>query len=224
MAEGVVNGFSYNLDAKTLIFDIPDFDKLPAGTAIAYISPLVRETGHLASQIDNAISAAVAYQLVQDGFDGTLLFATEEEIGRSWQHIAKYLQSQDAPSRELITLDTTPYEDERAISEGLIVLRNRDEHGEFNPDLVGRLRAGCDSQGIKYEMKDELIQVQNAQLPKGAKPKQLGTTELGRIVQHTAGKFNGATVQLPTTEYHSNHETTSELALTNYYEALKKLL
>ena len=224
IADGVVKGFSYDFDAKNLVFDIDGFGRLPTGTAIAYVSPLVRESGNLSSQIDNAISAAVAYQLVQDGFDGTLLFATEEEIGKSWQHIANYLQSQNTASREIITLDTTPYDDARDISEGLIVFRNKDENGEFNPDLVGRLRTACDEQGIRYEMKDEVIEAQNAQLPDGAKSKKLGKTELGRVIQHTNGRFNGATVQLPTTNYHSNHETTSELALNNYYEALKRLL
>jgi putative aminopeptidase FrvX len=222
--EGKVKGFSYDFNTKDLVFDIDGFDKLPVGTAIAYISPLVRENGNLSSQIDNAISVAVAYQLVQDGFDGTLLFATEEEIGRSWQHIANYLQSQDTPSKEIITLDVTPYDDARAISEGLIVFRNKDENGEFNSDLVGKLRTVCDTQGTKYEMKDEVIEAQNAQLTEGAKPKKLGKTELGRIIQHTDERFNGATVQLPTTGYHSNHETTSELALNNYYEALKRIL
>ena len=73
-------------------------------------------------------------------------------------------------------------------------------------------------------MKDEVIEAQNAQLPEDAEPGELGKTELGRVIQHTGGRFNGATVQLPTTDYHSNHETTSELALSNYYEALKGLL
>lgn len=222
--EGRIKGFSYDFDTKYLVFEIDGFGKLPTGTPVAYVSPLVRENGNLSSQIDNAISVAVAYQLVKDGFDGTLLFATEEEIGRSWQHIANYLQSQNATSKEIITLDTTPYDNARAISEGLIVFRNRDENEEFNSDLVQRLKTACDSQGIKYEMKDEFIESQNAQLPEGAKPKKLGKTELGRIIQHTGGRFNGATVQLPTTDYHSNHETTSELALSNYYKALKRLL
>ncbi|MFP4524464.1 MAG: hypothetical protein ACLFO2_04110 [Candidatus Woesearchaeota archaeon] len=224
LEEGKVKGFSYDFEAKNLFFDIEGFDKLPAGTPVAYISSLTRESGNLSSQIDNAISVAVAYQLAKDGFDGTLLFATEEEIGRSWQHLAQYLQSQGAPSKELIALDTTPYDDAKAISEGLVVLRNKDENGEFNPDLVQRLKDSCDSQGIRYEMKDEAIEAHNAQLPPDKEPKKLGKTELGRIIRHTEGRFNGATIQVPSTGYHTNHETTSELALNNYYEALKKLL
>ncbi len=224
IADGIVKKFSYDFDAKDLIFEVDGFGRLPTGSPIAYVSPLVREAGNLSSQIDNAVSVAVAYQLVQDCFDGTLLFAAEEEIGRSWQHIVNYLQSKCTASKEIIALDTTPYNDSGAISEGLIVLRNRDENGEFNTGLVEKLRTACDAQGIKYEMKDEVIEAQNAQLPEGSKPKKLGKTELGRIVQYTDGRFNGATVQLPTEYYHTNHETTSELALNNYYETLKKLL
>jgi len=222
--EGRVKGFSYDFNAKDLVFNIDGFGKLPAGTPVAYISPLIKKKGRISSQIDNAISIAVTYNLVQDGFDGTLLFATEEEIGRSWQYIVNYLQSKKISSKEIITLDTTPYDNTRAISEGLIVLRNKDENGEFNQDLVQRLRTVCDSQGIKYEVKDEVIEAKNAQLPSGTEPKKLGKTELGRIIKNTSGKLNGTTIQLPTTNYHTNHETTSELALNNYYEALKRLL
>lgn len=224
LGEGIVKDFSYDFGRKDLFFEIEGLEGLPVGVAVAYKSPLAREGGNVSSQIDNAVSVAVAYQLVKDGFDGTLIFPTEEEIGRSWQHIANYLSSQGIASQEIITLDTTPYDDSRAIDEGLVVLRNKDENGVFNPDLVARLRDACDTQGMRYEMKDAVIEAQNAQLPEGAKPKPLGKTELGRIVQHTASRLNGATVQLPTTGYHTNHETTSELALGNFYEALVRLL
>jgi len=222
--EGKVKGCSYNFDTKDLLFEIDGFFGLPEGTPISYVSSLALANGHLSSQLDNAISAAISYQLIQDGFDGTILFAAEEEIGRSWQHIGEYLGSKNTSSRDIITIDTTPYDDARAISEGLIVLRNRDENGEFNADLVGRLQTACDTQGIEYEMKDEVIDYQNAQLPEGKEPKKLGKTELGRIVQYTGGRCNGATVQLPSTHYHTNHETTSESALRNYYQTLTSIL
>jgi hypothetical protein len=54
--------------------------------------------------------------------------------------------------------------------------------------------------------------------------KKLGKTELGHFVDETEGRYNGATVQLPTTNYHSNHETTSELAIENFYKALLEIL
>ena len=64
-------------------------------------------------------------------------------------------------------------------------------------------------------MKDEHLEVQG---------KTLGITELGHIVDKTNGRYNGATVQLPTTNYHSNHETTSELATENFYKTLLEIL
>ena len=80
-------------------------------------------------------------------------------------------------------------------------------------------------------MKDLVIECKNLSnefvsslFNKKAKKESLGKTELGRIIQHTDGRFNGATVQLPTTNYHTNHETTSELAVNNYYNALKAIL
>jgi len=224
LEEGIVKGFSYDFDSKELFFDIEGLDNLPQNTPVAYVSSLERKNNNISSQIDNVISVAVAYQLVEDGFDGTLVFTTEEEIGRSWKHIADYLDSQYFSSKELITLDSTPYDNTRAISEGLVVLRNKDENGLFNNNLIKKLKDVCENENIKYEMKDEFIEKQNAQLEKDKKPKKLGKTELGRIIQYTNGKFNGATVQIPTTNYHTNHETTSELSLNNYYKLLKKLL
>jgi len=217
--EGIVKACFYDFDSKDLIFNVDGFDKLPANTPIAYTSLLKNENENISSQLDNVISVSVAYQLIKDGFDGTLLFSTEEEIGRSWQYISNYLESQNNFSKEIFTLDTTPYDNESSISKGLVVLRNKDENGIFNSDLVQKLKDACNFKGIMYEMKDEVIEAQNT-----AKEKKLGKTELGRIIEYTNGKLNGATIQLPTTFYHTNHETTSELALNNYYEVLKKLL
>ncbi|MBN2458684.1 hypothetical protein JXB28_00210 [Candidatus Woesearchaeota archaeon] len=224
IAEGKVKGLSIDQVAARLYFEIEGMGKLAPGTPIAYFSQLSQENGRVSSQIDNAISAAVARQLAKDGFDGTFLFATEEEIGRSWKHLVDYLTSQEISSKSLISIDTTPYDDDRAISKGLIVLRNKDQHGVFNPVIVQELKNTCDREGIKYELKDEFIETQNRKLAEsGAKPKKLGITELGRIVEETRGALNGATVQVPTTGYHSNHETTSEQALENYYKVLKAI-
>jgi putative aminopeptidase FrvX len=224
MAEGIVRDFYYNYLMGDLFFGIEGMGCLPAGTPIAYRSQLVREKGIISSQIDNAISVAVARQLVSEGFDGTLFLAAGEEVGRSWKNIADYLTLQDIESHEILTLDTTPYTDSRAISQGLVVLRNQDSKGRFNPDLVARLRSRCKTNEIPHEMKDEVIEAENAQLEEGAKLKSMGITELGRIVEHTDGRFNGATVQLPTTRYHTNHETTSELAVEMYHRAVSTVL
>ncbi len=223
LGEGKVKSFSYDFDQKDLLFEIDGLKGLPKGTPVAYKSQLDLQNGNVSSQIDNAISTAVIYQLIQDGFDGRVIFTTQEEIGRSWRHILNYLKDISIDSQEIVTLDTTSYGDERAIQEGLVVLRNKDSNGTFNPKLVASLRDFCEREGIKYEMKDEFIEAQNTKLPKD-KHKKLGKTELGHIVDETDGRYNGATVQLPTTNYHTNHETTSALALENYYKALTKIL
>lgn len=224
LSQGKVKSFSRSHNTKDIFFEIEGIGKLPPNTPLAYVSQLSLEDSNISSQIDNVISAAVAYQLVKDGFDGTVLFTAEEEIGRSWRHIADYLASKNIESKELLTLDTTPYDDSRAIDGGIIVLRNKDSNGIFNPSLVKNLKEICEKEGIMYEMKDEFIKSHNAKLAEGVPPKKLGKTELGRIVQYTEGRYNGATVQLPTTKYHSNHETTSLKSLENYYNALKILV
>ncbi len=224
LAEGQVTAFAVDHPNKNLYFDVSGLSGLPTGTPISYLSPLLVEGGRISSQIDNAISVAVARQLVEDGFDGTLLLPAGEEIEKSWKQIADYLTQRDIQSHEIVTIDTTPYEENNPLDEGLLALRNEDQHGVFNPDLVARLQKRCRQLGIKYDMKDEVIRAKNAALPADKKPAKLGTTELGRVVEETKGRLNGATVQLPTTSYHTNHEMTSLRALENYYLALKGIL
>ena len=224
IGEGAVKGYTYSADKTGLFFEIDGREDIHENTPVAYKSVLEDKDGNLSSQIDNAICVAVASQLIEDGFDGKFIFSTEEETGRGGEHIVKYLSDNNITSKEIITLDTTPYADSRAIQEGLVVLRNKDRYGVFNKDLVSELKSACEYDGILYEMKDEVIEKQNEQLPKGSKPIDLGGTELGRIVKESKGTYNGATVQIPTTDYHTNHETTSRRALRNYYEVLTKIL
>ncbi|GAG43077.1 unnamed protein product, partial [marine sediment metagenome] len=81
LGEGKVKSFSYDFDQKDLLFEIDGLIGLPIGTPIAYKSPLELQNGNVSSQIDNAISAAIIYQLMQDGFDSQVIFTTGEEIG-----------------------------------------------------------------------------------------------------------------------------------------------
>ena len=212
LAQGKVEHFT---ETERLLFDVEIMKTLPVGTPIAYLSKLVQKEGRLSAQIDNVISVAVAYQLVQDGFDGTLLLTTEEETGKSWKHILHYLQDNNISTQQIITLDTSPYDNNHAIDEGVVVLRNRDESGMFNTQLVEQLGGKLEKADVPYEMKDEVLLKEK---------KHLGRTELGRIVRETNGKYNGATIQIPTIHYHTNYETTSEKALMNYYKALRLVL
>jgi putative aminopeptidase FrvX len=233
--EGVVKSASFHLENKKVSFKIEGFKGLSpefhlissmASLPVAFKSELKQEGGTISSQIDNVISVALVYQLLEDGFDGEVLFSTQEEIGRSYLQIIDYLANERKATsfQQIVTIDTTPYADSRAITAGLVVLRNKDQHGIFNPDLVSRLRGACEEAGIRYEMKDEVIEAQNKTIAAGQKPKKLGSTELGRIIEDTQGRFNGSTVQLPSINYHTNHEATSELALGNCYSLLKAVL
>ena len=67
-------------------------------------------------------------------------------------------------------------------------------------------------------MKDEYF------LAQGLEIKDLGSTELGRLVLETSGEWNGATLQIPTTEYHTSYETTSRGCIESFYRLLSDLL
>lgn len=58
----------------------------------------------------------------------------------------------------------------------------------------------------------------------GQKPLSFGRTELGRIVAATEGKVQGATLQIPTTGYHTPSETTSLEACASFLGVLGELV
>ena len=70
--EGKVKSFSSDFDRKDLFFEIEGLKGLPEETPVAYKSSLTIQDGNVSSQIDNVVSAAITYQLVQDGFDGKI--------------------------------------------------------------------------------------------------------------------------------------------------------
>ncbi|MDD5331411.1 MAG: hypothetical protein PHE43_01130 [Candidatus Nanoarchaeia archaeon] len=225
LEEGFVKSFDYDLETKTLKFDVDGIKKLESNLPVSYLSNLKINGPFIDSQIDNAISIALIYQLVKDGYDGNIIFSTEEEIGNSWKYVLKALEKLNLSTKEIINLDTTPYTERDKIENGLVVLRNKDQHGVFNPNLVRFLKNKCDELLIPYEMKDEFIEGQNKKLvTEGQKPKKLGTTELGRIVEETKGDINGATIQIPTFNYHTNNETASIKGLENFYRLVSKVL
>jgi len=212
LGEGKVKSFSYDLGKRDLLFEIEGLEGLRGGRVVAYKPELVVREGRITSQLDNVVGVAVARQLMEDGYDGRVIFSTEEEGWRSGEYICSYLLNEGISSREIITLDVVPC-DESAVRGGYLVLREGDSRGEYNLGLVKKLRSACEKEGIKHLVRKEVESSASS-----------GGTELGLIVSHSGGNFNGATIQLPVTGYHTNHETTSELALENYYGALLKLL
>lgn len=205
------------LDGDALFF-IDDMDTIDAGVPLAYARTASYEQGRLKGQIDNAISLGVLYELFKEGFEGTAIFSTEEEIGKSWVHIQSYLEFEHIQTQNLIILDTSPYTESHIIDKGHIIFRRQDMSGQFNGDLVDAMIKRAESMDIPYQIKDEML------LNQGKSADQLGSTELGRLIQHTQGTWNGATVQIPTMMYHTSNETTTMQAIHNYFLFLRSLV
>ena len=194
-----------------MVIDNPDIP-------IAYARNAEAQGNLLRGQIDNVVSLGVIYTLFQNGFLGTALLTTEEEIGKSWTHLRNWMIEKDIETERLYVLDTSPYREKNPIQENQIVLRNRDKSGIFNPRLAEEIKTRCEKLGLPYQVKDEYF------LSQGLEIKDLGSTELGRLVMETDGRWNGATIQIPTTEYHTSYETTSRGCIESFYRLLSDLL
>ena len=193
-------------------------DALPAGVPLAYARTASMENDYFKGQLDNAISLAVIYALYARGYTGTALLTTEEEIGQSWQVIARFLDSVGQTRQDLIIIDTSPYADSQPVKDGMVILRTRDKSAEFNRGLCEALHARCGKMGIGTHFKDHYLQEM------GKTVDELGSTELGKLILHSQGRWSGATVQIPTLSYHTSRETTSKSAIANYYRFLKHIL
>lgn len=225
LACGRITVSYYDAQRDNLVFQIPGMEDFPAWTPVGFSRPPRFGRNRVTGQLDNAISAAVVYELFRAGFGGRALLTCEEEIGRSWRHALRFLDEVNVRPQELLVLDTSPYPDPVVIEQGRVVLRNRDNNGEFNPQLVSRLRLAAERLGVPYAFKDAWVEVENARLAAMDEPPlSMGNTELGRLVNGTGGEVNGATIQLPTFGYHSNAETTTFLAVSNMMRLLNDVL
>ncbi len=225
LARAVTRSAKYVEDEAKLVFPVPEFKKLPIGTPVCFRRQTVLDHEMLSGQIDNAVSAAIAFTLVERGFEGRILFTTEEEIGRSWIHAKAFLDDKDIRTDRLIVLDTSPYPESAAIDAGLVVLRRRDAHAEFNAEFVEELAQTCERVGVPYEYKDAYMERRNAEREAAGENRlSIGSTELGRLITATEGEITGATIQLPTFGYHSNSETTSTKAIEHVMRVLGEVL
>jgi len=191
-----------------MVFEVEGLEHVVAGTPVAFADKVTLQEGRISAQLDNVISAAVLIYLFRKGYQGTAFFTAQEEAGRSWRYLLEWFQRFTQSTQELLVLDTSPYASTEEVDEQLLVLRHRDSNGEFATDTVHHLEELCQILGISYSFKDDYIQQKNnlRQL-EGKKPLSLGSTELGRIVAASNGWINGATVQIPTTGYHTTEET-----------------
>ncbi len=218
MGRGIIRTAHSMMHDGDSVFFVEGMGDIPQNTPLAYGRTAVSQDGKFKGQIDNALSLGVVYALFQSGFQGTALLTCEEEIGKSWIHIAKYLTDNAIETQNLLVLDTSPYMDNGAIDDGMLVLRRRDKSERFNGALVDKLIARCDALSYAHQVKDEFL------LERGRTIKQLGSTELGRLISETQGRWSGATVQVPTNMYHTSSETTTKKAIRTYYRFLKNIL
>lgn len=204
--QGVITRTYVCPQRKNLIFELDGLDFLQPGTPIAFLDRLRIADGRLSAQLDNVLSVAILIHLFRSGFPGTALFTAQEEAGRSWRFALAWFQRHRIWTDRLLVLDTSPYPNRLAAEAQDVVLRRKDANGSFSRGLTEQLAAGCQRLGIRYHFKDAYVEEQNRTREK---PLSLGRTELGRLVAATGGKINGATLQIPTTGYHTTNETAS---------------
>ncbi len=219
LGEGRIETCPSCMENGDSIFYVHDMPHIASNTPLAYGRTAREEDGHIKGQIDNAMSLGVVYELFANGFDGTALLTTEEEIGKSWLHIVSYLEEHNIESDKLLVLDTSPYNNNpEPIEEGMVIFRNRDKSEHFNPELVSKLIDRCKKIKLPFQVKDEYI------LGLGRTPDELGSTELGRLIQGAEGRWSGATIQIPTRAYHTSNEMTTRKSIENYYAFLHNIL
>lgn len=193
-----------------MVFEVKGLEHVVAGTPVAFQDKVKVENGRVSAQLDNVISAAVLLYLFRKGYQGTAFFTAQEEAGRSWRYMLEWFQRFQHTTTQLLVLDTSPYPSTEDADAQLLVLRHRDNNGLFDDDTVRKLENYCQILGIEYGFKDEFINNQNIQRQADGKSLlSLGSTELGRIVSASQGKISGATLQIPTTGYHTTEETAS---------------
>lgn len=201
LAEGTVVHADHCGIGPDLDLAAAGLDGVPPGTPVAFAAPPGWDGAWLRGQLDNALSAALAMELLAAGFGGTVLFTRGEEAGRSWEALRDYLT---APTRSLIVLDTSPFDDSAAAAAGAVVLRHADSGAEFDTGAAAVLATAAAEEEAPVVWKDAVL---------AAAGRSLGRTELGRLIAATAGLATGATLQIPTTDYHSNHEATTAAAV-----------
>ncbi len=218
LGEGVITQCVPAVDNIDTIFTIDGMEDMPFDTPIAYARKARTEGEKLIGQIDNVVSIGIIYTLFQNGFKGTALLTCEEEIGKSWVHMKRWLKRNKIETKELIILDTSPYREEAPVEGCMVVLRNRDKSAEFNPKLMEKVKARATELLIPFQIKDEYF------YSMGLETEDLGSTELGRLVFNSDGRWDGATIQIPTVEYHTSFERTSRNCIEHYYALLHNML
>lgn len=198
---------------NNLIFELDGLEHSVAGTPVAFTDHLTQSNGILSAQLDNVLTAAHLVHLFAQGFQGTAFFTAQEESGSSWRYLLEWFRRFNDGTDRLIVVDTSPYPDRETADQQCVVLRRRDANAEFHPGTTDMVESLCREHQIPYGYKDAYIEEQNRRAAaQGGEPQSLGSTELGRIVAASNGFVQGTTLQVPTTGYHTMHESCSMAA------------
>ena len=204
-----------------IIFKIDGLDHLFPGTPIAFMDKLeITPEGLVSAQLDNVISVATIIYLYHKGYQGTAFFTASEEAGRSWRFLLEYFRRFDLDTKEILVLDTSPYDTFEEISGLDIVLRNRDENAVFRSPLKNRVKKIAIENSISYHFKDAYLKNIMAQENKQG---SLGVTELGRLINASKKEIQGTTLQFPTIGYHTIEESTTKRSVDSMMQVLEKL-
>ncbi len=220
LCEGIIEDAFVSSARENMVFVAPQLKNLPVGTPISYGAKCDSRETSLRGQLDNAISVAIAFNVFSTGFGGRVLFTCEEEIGHSWQSIQTVLERGTFENAKLIVMDTSPFATEENHDLDFVVLRNRDAHSLFDPALTEELKDCAERSGIPVVFKDSWIEQQ----PQKKLLVSYGSTELGRLIKATEGRWNGTTLQIPTLDYHTNRESASFAAIKNIHGFLAAYL
>ncbi len=218
-SRGIISSGYFCPVRENYVFNVENLKSLSENTPVSFSDLCPVEDHQISGQLDNVISVGIGYALYKNGFKGTLLLTTEEEIGRSWEHILNYYQTTKQSTQKLLVLDTSPFSKDDKIDDSSVVLRNKDNNGSFNPAFTELVKHKCQDLGIPYIVKDEFVTQKSTS--KGRI--NLGNTELGRLITESKGNINGTTIQLPTIGYHSNKEEASFPAISNIFNLLNHL-
>lgn len=196
IAEGVVKSFTIS-DSDKMCFKVRGLSRKirTYPIPITYHSPINVDNRTISGQLDNILGIYVAYYLLKLQTGYTVLFTTEEEIGKSWHYISQFLDKYKY--RNLIVLDTSSISGLSDVNETDVVVRTSDDRAVFSRDLVDKILCVTNDHKFRYLLKTKS--------PKGKKIRNI--TEIGRLLGQKRHKFRGATVQFPTINYHTNYET-----------------
>lgn len=185
-------------------------------TPLAFAPALQVGPDRITGQLDNVVGMAMTLLLVEQGFDGTVVFAPERLINASWRHLMHTLLERPGGRSTLLVVDTSVFGDAEAVDAGGVVLRWRDADAWFDVEMVKRLVGYAQRRDVPIVMKDRLSErLDEDRLRNGQTPEGMGHTELGRLVRASGGHFNGASLKVPLCDAHPHQQTTSLLAISN---------